>query len=133
LEGFACLMAGSFSSQSCILQESCHGDNMMAADDHHFLREDRTLLWRRVASHIAEQPGDLSIALDNCDRWLAFGRVHPAPLLEWKRLIHLAQGSPEAFRDFVSFLAAPNHDSQPIKSCSPFVGLSLDESCVPEA
>jgi len=106
---------------------------MMAADDHHFLREDRTLLWRRIASHIAEHPDDLAIALENCDRWLAFGRVHPAPLLEWKRLIHRAQGSHEAFLDFVAFLAAPNHDSEPIKSCSPFVGLPLLESSAPEA
>lgn len=99
----------------------------MTAEDHHFRREDRAVRWRRIASHIAEHPEDLGIALANCERWLAGGRLHPAPLLEWQRLIHAAQASPEAFRDFISFLAAPNHDDGPLKSCSPFAGLPLDE------
>lgn len=100
----------------------------MTENDHHFRREDRAVHWRRIASHIAGHPEDLAIALANCDRWLALGRVHPAPLWEWQRLIHAAQNSPEALNDFVSFLAAPNHDSQPIKSCSPFVGLTMDDA-----
>ncbi len=95
----------------------------MTADDHHFRREDRTVRWQRIAAHIAERPQDLAIPLANCDRWLALGRVHPAPLLEWRRLIEAAQRSPEAMADFLQFLATPNHDAEPLKSCSPFVGL----------
>jgi hypothetical protein len=94
-------------------------------NDHHFRREDRTLRWRRIASHIAAQPGELTIALDNIERWLTLGRVHPAPLVEWRKRIEAAQNSPAAFRELVEFLAAPNHDDGPLKSCSPFVGLSL--------
>lgn len=93
-------------------------------DDHHFRREDRVLRWQRIADHIADHPADLSIALDNIDRWLALGRVHPAPLLEWRVRIHAAQNSPDGARDFIAYLAAPNHDSERIKSCSPFAGLS---------
>ena len=100
----------------------------MTADDHHFRREDRAVRWQRIAFHIAEHPEDLAIPLANCDRWLALGRVHPAPLLEWQRLIHVAQSSPEALRDFIRFLAAPNHDAELLKSCSPFAGLPLGES-----
>ena len=99
----------------------------MTADDHHFRREDRAVRWQRIASHIAEHPEDLAIALANCDRWLSLVRDHPAPLLEWQRLIHVAQSSPEALQDFVLFLAAPNHDAQPLKSCSPFVGMPIGE------
>jgi hypothetical protein len=95
------------------------------SDDHHFRREDRTLRWQRIAGHIDAHPADLSIALDNIDRWLALGRVHPAPLIEWRERIHAAQDSPTAFREFIGFLAAPNHDAEPLKSCSPFVGLPL--------
>lgn len=95
----------------------------MTADDHHFRRENRTVRWQRIAAHIAERPQDLAIPLANCDRWLALGRVHPAPLLEWRRLIEAAQRSPEAMADFLQFLATPNHDAEPLKSCSPFVGL----------
>jgi len=39
----------------------------MIADDHHFRREDRALLWRRIAQHIKAHPGDLAIALENLD------------------------------------------------------------------
>jgi hypothetical protein len=93
-------------------------------DDHHFRREDRALRWQRIAAHIAEYPADLSIALDNIDRWLALGRVYPAPLLEWRDRIHAARISSDEFEDFIAFLTAPNHDSERIKSCSPFAGLS---------
>ncbi len=95
-----------------------------STDDHHFRREDRVLRWQRIAGHIAAHPADLVIALDNIDRWLALGRVHPAPLIEWQDRIHAAQNSPEAFQEFIAYLAAPNHDSERIKSCSPFAGLS---------
>ena len=92
-------------------------------DDHHFLREDRAIRWRRIAQSVRENPENLDIALGTISRWLARGRVHPAPLLDWERRIHDARKSPEAMDDFIGFLAAPNHDSFPIKSCSPFVGL----------
>ena len=105
----------------------------MTADDHHFRREDRAVRWQRIASHIAEHPEDLAIPLANCDRWLSLGRVHPAPLLEWQRLIHAAQCSPDAMHNFIQFLGAPNHDAQPLKSCSPFVGLPIDERSIPAA
>ena len=105
----------------------------MTADDHHFRREDRAVRWQRIASHIAEHPEDLAIPLANCDRWLALGRVHPAPLREWQRLIHAAQNTPEAFHDFIQFLAAPDYDAEPLRSCSPFVGLPLGESFIPLA
>ena len=98
--------------------------SISTTDDHHFRREDRVVRWQRIAAHIAAHPADLSIALENIDRWLTLGRVHPAPLLEWRDRIHAAQNSPEAFQDLVAFLAAPNHDSERIKSCSPFAGLS---------
>lgn len=94
-------------------------------DDHHFRRENRTLRWQRIARHINDHPAELTITLENIDRWLALGRVHPAPLLEWRQRIHAAQNSPAAFRDLIEFLATPNHDAEPLKSCSPFVGLSL--------
>jgi hypothetical protein len=106
---------------------------MSPSDDHHFRREDRAVRWRRIASHIAEHPEDFAIPLANCDRWLALGRVHPAPLLEWQRLIHAAQSSPGALQELIQFLATPNHDEEPLKSCSPFVGLPLVESPIPAA
>jgi hypothetical protein len=97
----------------------------MSIADHHLFREDRETLWRRIASHIAAHPEDLSIALENLDRWEAHGRLHPGPLHEWRRRIHEAKESADAMDAFVEFLAEPNHDAEPLKSCSPFVGLPL--------
>lgn len=98
-------------------------------DDHHFLREDRTIRWQRIARLVKENPKNLDIALENIERWLKLGRVHPAPILDWKQRIHNARQSPETFAEFIAFLAEPNYDSFPIKSCSPFVGLEpLEES-----
>jgi len=97
----------------------------MSANDHHFQREDREIKWRRIAMHIAANPAELSIVLENLDRWEALGRVHPGPIHEWRSRVLAAQESPENLSKLIEFLAAPNHDSELIKSCSPFVGLSM--------
>jgi hypothetical protein len=49
--------------------------------------------------------------------------VHPGPILEWRRLIEAAQQDPSRFTQLIDFLRAENHDHEPLKSCSPFVGL----------
>ena len=103
----------------------------MSTTDHHFLRENREVMWRRIASHIDAHPEDLAIALENLDRWELLGRVHPGPIHEWRERILAARESREHMRALIDFLAAPNHDSEPIKSCSPFVGLSLPDSAAP--
>jgi hypothetical protein len=103
----------------------------MSASDHHFLREDRKVLWQRIARHIEMYPKDLRIALENLDRWEAVGRVHPGPLREWRVRILAAQRSEVALQELVAFLAAPNHDSEPLKSCSPFVGLPIAAQASP--
>ena len=95
------------------------------SDDHHFRREDRTIHWLRISTHIAAHPDDLRIALENIARWMELGRVHPGPLIEWRERVHDAQDSEAAYEELISFLAAPNHDSERIKSCSPFVGLPI--------
>ena len=95
----------------------------MNADDHHFRREERGSHWQRIAADLAAHPEDLATALANIERWLALGRVHPAPLLEWRGRILAAQASTAGLREFIAFLATPNHDAEPLKSCSPFVGL----------
>lgn len=89
-------------------------------------------MWRRIARHIDAHPGDLAIALDNLDRWESLVRVHPGPIHEWRGRILAARESREHLRALIDFLAAPNHDSEPLKSCSPFVGLPLPESAAPD-
>lgn len=103
----------------------------MSSSDHHFLREDRTVRWQRIARHIETHPEDLSIALENLDRWEILGRVHPGPLHAWRNRILAARESDEALQALVAFLAAPNHDAEPLKSCSPFVGLPISPQAAP--
>lgn len=99
--------------------------NVVPGDDHHFRREDRARLWQRIALHIENRPQDLAIALENLDRWERLGRVHPGPIHDWRRRIFAAQTSAEGMGLFLRFLSEPNHDAEPIKSCSPFVGLPM--------
>jgi len=94
-------------------------------EDFHFRREDRGVHWRRIARHIGAHPEDLEVALENLDRWQALGRVNPAPIHEWRRRIHAAQESHDGMRALLDFMAEENHDSEAIKSCSPFVGLQM--------
>lgn len=96
---------------------------MSPTDDHHFGRTDRTQHWQQIASHLASHPASLHIALENIARWLQLGRVHPAPLHEWRRRILAAQASPPAMQQLLTYLRANNHDTEQLKSCSPFVGL----------
>ena len=97
----------------------------MSATDHHFAREDLAQRWRRIARQVAAHPEEIAVALANLDRWQAHGRVHPAPLLAWRQRLLAAQQSPAALSELISYLAAENHDSEPLKSCSPFVSRSL--------
>ena len=95
----------------------------MSVIDHHLFREDRAAMWQRIAEHISSHPEHLSIALENIDRWESLGRVHRAPLNQWRERILAARVSASAMQDLLDFMRAPNHDSEPLKSCSPFVGL----------
>jgi hypothetical protein len=56
-------------------------------------------------------------------RWLASERLHPAPLLEWKRRIEAAQAGGEGLLQVLLFLREDNADAEHLKSCSPFVGI----------
>ncbi|MCX6878606.1 MAG: hypothetical protein NTW21_33045 [Verrucomicrobia bacterium] len=92
------------------------------SDDFHLYRRDRRDHWRDIAARIRAQPGVLNVPLANIDRWLTKGRLHPGPLLEWQRRIIAAQAKPAELAHLLAYLEADNHDAEPLKSCSPFVG-----------
>jgi hypothetical protein len=99
-----------------------HG--MKYADDFHCFRSDPLIHWRNIADALEANPSAWDWAAANIERWLARGRVHPAPLLEWKkRLIEGCEN--EANRHaFLSALREPPADAhnEQLRSCSPFVG-----------
>jgi hypothetical protein len=96
----------------------------LMTEDFHLYRSGRLQQWRATAAHVKAHPEALEIPLSNISRWLEKGRLHPAPLLEWRRRIHLAQSSPDELEILIAYLAANNFDSEPLKSCSPFVGIA---------
>ena len=101
---------------------------MVSLQDPHLFRPDRRRLWNQIALKLEGSRESLQLPLENIERWLQHGRLHPAPLLEWRDWLIKAQVSDEAWADLLKFLRADNCDEQPLKSCSPFVGLlSRDE------
>lgn len=79
--------------------------------------------WQRLAEHLRAHPDAFAIALENLDRWEAWGRTHTAPLRQWCHRILSAQADPATMDTFLNWLAADNVDAEPLKSCSPFAGV----------
>jgi hypothetical protein len=96
---------------------------MVILQDPHLFRPDRRQLWNQIALKLEGSRDSLQLPLENIERWLQHGRLHPAPLLEWRDWLLKAQVSDEAWADLLNFLRADNCDEEPLKSCSPFVGL----------
>lgn len=99
----------------------------MKLSDPHFVTKDPSR-WPKLAQHLQSHPQAFAIALENLDRWEHWGRTHPAPLREWRRRILEAQSSPTGMNRFLDWLAADNVDAEPLKSCSPFIGILPDPS-----
>lgn len=100
---------------------------MVSLQDPHLFRPDRRRLWNRIALKLEGSRDSLHLPLENIERWLQHGRLHPAPLLEWRDRLTKAQASDEAWFELLNFLKADNCDEESLKSCSPFVGLLSSE------
>ncbi len=104
---------------------------MISLEDPHLFRPDRRRLWNQIAHKLESSRDCIGLPLANIERWLKQGRLHPSPLLEWRHRLTQAQRSDEAMASLLAFLRKDNHDSETLKSCSPFVGLlsqaELDE------
>jgi len=59
----------------------------MNALDFHCFRIDPLLRWRGIADVLEAQPEVWDWTLGNIERWLAQGRLHPAPLLDWRQCL----------------------------------------------
>lgn len=95
----------------------------MDLSDPHLFRPDRRKLWLALADRVESDPQAFDIALGNIDRWLARGRLQAAPLLEWRHRLEAARSNPNHMAQLLAWMRADNHDSEPLKSCSPFPGL----------
>ena len=96
----------------------------MNPEDYHCFRTDPLVRWRSIADVLEARPEAWAWALANIERWLAQGRLHPAPLLEWRQL--LREGRDEGVkRDaLLKALRTPPVDAhqEQLRSCAPFVG-----------
>jgi len=104
---------------------------MVSLQDPHLFRPDRSRLWNQIANKLESSRESIELPLANIERWLKHGRLHNGPLLDWRDRLTQAQISDEAFNSLIAYLRADNCDAEPLKSCSPFVGLlsqaELDE------
>lgn len=99
----------------------------MNLTDPHLFRADRTKLWAAIARKVAADPALLAGPLDNISRWLTRGRLHSAPLLEWRELLLQAQASKQGLENLLALLSADDVRAERLKSCSPFPGLLTTE------
>ena len=96
----------------------------MNAPDFHCFRSDPVERWRGIAAVLETQPEAWAWAQANIERWLAQGRLHPAPLLEWQQWLMEGcreQANRQALLETLRHPPADAHQDQ-LRSCSPFVG-----------
>lgn len=98
----------------------------MILQDPHLFRPSRERLWQALAQRVKADPACLELPLANIERWLGQGRLQKGPLLEWRKRLEAARHSKLELVALTDWMAAPNHDSEPLKSCSPFPGLLSD-------
>lgn len=105
---------------------------MNSTDDFHCFRSDPLIRWQGIAAALETNPAAWEWALANIERWLSQGRVHPAPLLEWRQW--LLEGSREQSKReaLLQALRHPPEDAHQdqLRSCSPFVGGPFPKSAL---
>jgi len=97
---------------------------MSHTDDFHCFRSDPLIHWRNIADALESDPSAWEWALANIDRWLARGRVHPTPLMEWRQsLLEGCQDQAKRESLLATLREAPAdaHQEQ-LRACSPFIG-----------
>lgn len=105
----------------------------MNAEDFHCFRSDPQVRWCGIADVLEARPEAWEWALSNIERWLAQGRLHPAPLLEWRQRLQEARhqrAEREALLEALRIPPGDAHQDQ-LRSCSPFVGGPFREAAVP--
>lgn len=97
---------------------------MMNASDFHCFRSEPLVRWRGIAAVLETQPEAWEWALGNIERWLAQGRLHPAPLLEWRQWLLEGRRDQTKRAELLEALRQPPADAHEdqLRSCSPFVG-----------
>lgn len=96
----------------------------MNTQDFHLYRTDPMERWRGIADVLETRQEAWDWALSNIERWLAQGRLHPAPLLEWRQRLEegrTGRGKRNSLLEALRTVPVDAHQDQ-LRSCSPFVG-----------
>lgn len=103
---------------------------MNRSDDFHCFRSNVDVHWEKIADVLDADPTAWSWALANIERWLARGRLHPAPLLEWRRLLRAGCEDQAERNALLASLREPptNVFQDQLRSCSPFIGGPFQQS-----
>ena len=105
----------------------------MKTDDFHCFRLDPQVRWQGIADVLEHDPSSWDWALANIERWLGQGKVHPEPLLEWRRVLLDGRSNKESKNSLLESLRLPPVDAHQdqLRSCSPFVGGPFNERLQP--
>ena len=97
---------------------------MSSSKDYHCFRTDPQVRWQGIVAVLETNPAAWDWALDNIGRWLAHGRLHPAPLLEWRQRLLVARTGAAPRTALLEDLRHPPADAHhdQLRSCSPFIG-----------
>lgn len=97
---------------------------MNTSDDFHCFRSDPLARWRGIADVLQTNPAAWDWALANIERWLARGRLHPSPLLEWRQWLLEGRNDGARREVLLETLRRPLLDAHldQLRSCSPFIG-----------
>ena len=87
-----------------------------------------TSLWDLLAEKLTAHPELLSVARENCARWLREGHSGSARLREWDVLLAAAQDSAEGFARLQAVLAGQDEAARRLRDFHPLAGiLTRDE------
>ena len=97
---------------------------MNRTEDFHCFRSDPLIRWQAIAAALETNQAAWDWALANVERWLSQGRLHPAPLLEWRQWLLDGSQDPAKRAALLEVLRRPPEDAleDQLRSCSPFVG-----------
>jgi len=97
---------------------------MNTTHDFHCFRSDPVARWRGIAEALETNPAAWEWALTNIERWLAHGRLHPGPLMEWRQCLLESRHEPSKRDALLDALRHPpeNAHQDQLRSCSPFIG-----------
>ena len=87
----------------------------------------RVSLYVLIRQKLERQPELLSVARENCARWLQQGHSAPGRLQQWDRILEAAQQSENGRKHLFDILGAKSAEDERLRDFHPFAGILTRE------